>query len=110
MRAIIKAYDFFQSNKEITLDHIAKYIQLDRRVLDIETYGSFINDNPDPNSNAIRHFWDAIREIGYIESDINIDDHIDTTPFTSALDSLLAENPGNANYQALKADFANLNS
>jgi len=105
MRAIIRAYDFFKTNKEKTMEDIAKYIQIDMRVIEIETYGPYINDSPEPNAKAISHFWDAMREIGYIESDIDIKDHINVDVFKKALDELIREYPGNTNYQELQAQF-----
>lgn len=46
-----------------------------------------------------------MKQIGYITSDVNIEDHINTAVYKNALESVLKSNPKDEIYTKLKADF-----
>jgi NitT/TauT family transport system substrate-binding protein len=105
LRALIKAYDFYKSNHEESLDIMSKYISIDKEILEAETYGDHIGSSPDPNKEGVVKFWNAMKDAGYIESDLDIADYVNTQLYSAALDGLIQENPENANYAELKANF-----
>jgi len=67
--------------------------------------GGHISSNPDPNKQGVIEFWDFMKQIGYIKSDINIEDHVNTAIYKSALESVLKSSPNDEIYKKLKADF-----
>ena len=103
--ALIKAYKFYQTDHAESINILAKYIKVDKAVLEGETYGGHISSNPDPNKQGVIEFWNFMKQIGYIESDINIEDHINTAIYKSALESVLKSSPNDEIYTKLKADF-----
>ena len=105
LAALIRAYDFYKSKKDESLDILAKYVQVDREILEAETYGQHIGSSPDPNKEGVVQFWEAMKTAGYITSDIDIAGHINTRLYAAALDDVIARYPGNGNYQHLKATF-----
>ena len=104
-KALIKAYDFYQNNKTESVDIISNYVKIDKDIIDAETYGGHMSSNPDPNREGIVKFWEMMNKVGYISSDKNITDYINTDLYAQALDELLKENPNNQIYQKLKAEF-----
>ena len=105
LAALIRAYDFYKSNKDESLTILAKYVKVDREILEAETYGQHIGSNPDPNKDAVVKFWGAMKTAGYITSDIDIAQHVNTSLYAAALNDVVAKYPGNKNYAQLKADF-----
>jgi NitT/TauT family transport system substrate-binding protein len=107
MAALIKAYDFYQTNHEETIDTIAKYVKVDKKYLEKETYAADATMvcSPDPLKKSVNKYWDIMKKTGFIKTDIDINDHIDTKIYKSALYRLIGEYPGNKNYARLAADF-----
>jgi NitT/TauT family transport system substrate-binding protein len=105
MTALIKAYDFYKTNQDETVDIISKYVQIDKELIKAETYGGHIFSIPDPNKEGVIEFWSFMNDIGYITSDVQIENHINTDIYQNALDGLLTENPDNETVQQLRADF-----
>ncbi|MDS1030218.1 ABC transporter substrate-binding protein [Bacillota bacterium LX-D] len=103
--ALIKAYRFYQTSHGESLDILAKYVNVDKDVLEAETYGGHISSNPDPNKKEGEDFWNFMKQIGYITSDENIDNHINTAIYKNALESVLKRYPNDETYKKLKADF-----
>lgn len=103
--ALIKAYKFYLQNPDETVDIISKYVKLDKELIKEETYSGHISSNPDPNKKGVEAFWAFMNKTGYIESDKNIDDYINTDIYKNALEGVLKENPNDEVYLKLKADF-----
>ena len=49
--------------------------------------------NPEINVDACVDFWDMMNEIGYIDSDLDITDYLDTSAYDAAVDEIVEENP-----------------
>ncbi|MDD3394954.1 MAG: ABC transporter substrate-binding protein [Anaerotignum sp.] len=102
LRALIKAYKFYQENEDETVDIIANYVDIDKDILKSETYGKFISSNPDPDKEATIAFYNAMVNIDYVQP-FDIESGIDTLLYEQALDSIVKENPNDATYQSLVA-------
>jgi len=109
LRALIKAYNFYQENHDETIDIIAKYVKVDKDILKEETYGDHMYTSPDPDKKAVIKYWDYMNKTGFIKSDIKIEDHIYTDLYKNALDEVIKENPDNVVYKKLEADFIRCN-
>lgn len=105
MAALIKAYKFYMENQDETVDIIAKYAKVDKDIIKEETYGGHIYSIPDPDKEGVIRFWDLINKSGYISSDLNIENFIDTSIYKLALEDVLKEYPNDEVYKKLKADF-----
>ncbi len=108
MAALIKSYDFYQTNHEETINATAKYVKVDKKYLEKETYAdnATMVCSPDPMRKSINKFWNIMNQTGFVKSDININDHINTDIYKAALDILLKEDPNNKNYKKLAEEFA----
>lgn len=105
MTALIKAYKFYQENQDETVDIIANYVKIDKAIIKAETYSGHIFSIPDPDRAGVVKFWDLMNKAGYISSDIKIENHINTDIYKNALDGLLKQQPEEAVYKKLSADF-----
>ncbi len=103
-RALIRAYDFFQTNHEKTVADVKKHIDIPDDQISFELYEGYADSNPDPDKIATTQLKNDAVAFGYI-SDYNIDDCYNTTVYAAALEGLIAENPDNAVYQALRQRF-----
>lgn len=108
MAALIKAYDFYQTNQEETVAITAKYVKVDQKYLTKETYAADATMvcSPDPLKKSIVRYWNIMKNTGFIETDIDINDHIDTQVYIAALNRLIKENPANRNFARLAAEFS----
>lgn len=108
MTALIKAYDFYQNNHEETIDITAKYVRVDKKYLEKETYAADATMicSPDPMKSSVNKYWGIMKQTGFIKTDIDINDHIETAIYKTALDKMIARYPDNPNYQKLVADFS----
>lgn len=108
MAALIKAYDFYQTHHGETIDITEKYVKVDKKYLEKETYAADATMvcSPDPLKKSTQRYWNIMKETGFIHSDIAIEDHIDTSVYEAALARLLRENPDNESYKRLTTEFA----
>lgn len=107
MAALIQAYDFYMTNHEETIDITAKYVRVDKKYLEKETYAddATMICSPDPMRLSVNKYWGIMQQTGFIKTDIDINDHINVASYKTALDTLLKESPQNQNYLKLAADF-----
>ena len=99
--ALIQAYDYIKTNPDESVKDVQKYVDFDRTVIADSIFSEHFNFSPDPNKKAIEMWWEMMNDIGFIDSDEDIDEHIDTTVYKEALDNLISEQPDNENFHDL---------
>ena len=107
-KALIKAYDYIKTNPDESVADVQKYVDFDKTVISDSIFSEHFNYSPDPNKKAIEQWWNLLNTIGYINSDENIEQHIDTSVYKQALDELITKSPDNENYKEL-LEFYNKN-
>lgn len=103
-RALIRAYDFFQTNHEQTVADVKNYIDIPEDQIDFELYEGYADSNPDPDKIATSQLKDDAVAFGYVE-DYDINSYYNTEIYAAALESLISEDPNNAVYQQLQQHF-----
>lgn len=104
--ALIRSYKFYMENQDETIDIMSKYVKVDKDILKAETYGGHIHSIPDPDKEGVQKFWELIKRSGYISSDLDINNFIDTTIYKNALDEVIEKYPDDGVYKKLKAEFS----
>lgn len=104
-KALIQAYAYTKSDPDGTLSDVLKYVQIDETDLRNAINSPHFYISPDPNTKAIEKTYALMKSIGYIDTTINIGDHIDTSVYKQALDELIRQDPNNTAYQQLLADY-----
>lgn len=105
LTALIKAYKFYRTHQDETLDVISKYVKVDKEIIRAETYGAHIHSSPDPNRQSVIKFWEYMNNAGYINSNLPITKYINTGIYQTALNGILKQYPEDPIYLQLKADF-----
>ncbi len=109
-KALIESYKWLSENPDASVDVVGKYVQVDKSVLtDAMTNGKTYN-SPDPNTKGIDKIYGMMKNMNYINTTVNIDDHIDKTVYKQALDELSKENPNDQYYQNQQAVYQTLNT
>lgn len=99
-KALIKAFDTFEHEQDESIKMMQNYLELDTEVLRADAYSRY-SPNPEINVDAVQTFWDAMNEIKYIDSDLDIMDYVNETYYNTAMEQMLEENPDNTFYQEL---------
>lgn len=101
-RAMIRAAEFLEANHEKSIEDAGKYLDIDADILEKDTYNHSIN-NPDPDEAKTVTFYNAMKELGYLDGkeDIDITQFVNNDIYESALNALVEENPGNEYYKGL---------
>jgi NitT/TauT family transport system substrate-binding protein len=102
LAALIRAYRFYKTNEEETVQIYTKSLKIDEDIVRNETYVKRVAEsNPDPLRKGILDFWQHILDAGYIPQDYPIDKHINTDLYKQALDSVIKKNPKDKVYQEM---------
>ncbi len=104
-KSLIEAYHFIKTNPNQTVTDVGKFVDFNQSVIRDSIYSEHFDYSPDPNKKAYEQWWNNMNKIGYINSTVDIDQHIDTSVYKQALDQVIAENPNDAVYQGLLADY-----
>lgn len=110
LKALLKAQKYFNDNPEDALAIGAKALNAkveDIRATLVDEKTSLIS--ADPNEKAVLDFWNMMKEVGYLKSDIDITKSVETSFYKAALDELAKENAGDKFYQDQLAAFAEHN-
>ena len=111
LRAILRAEKFSRDpkNKAATVDAIAKYVKIDKAIIEKAYYHGYLDQSTDPNVKAVKDFWITMQKSEFVKSQQDIAPYIDTTLYKAALDSLAKENPKDPYWRDLKKVFAKRN-
>ena len=103
-RALIRAYEFSQTNEDGTVADVKKHIDIDENYIRTEVYGGYGASNPDPDKQGTKALKDSIVELGYTE-DYDIDALYNTDVYKTALAQIIERYPDNAIYKSLQEHF-----
>ena len=85
----------------------AKALKLEPDLIRADTYtNKTFESNPDPLKKGTLDFWKTMKEIKYLpETDVDVNQHIDTTIYREALDEVLKRHPDDPIYKEMDAFF-----
>jgi NitT/TauT family transport system substrate-binding protein len=112
LTAQIKAYKIFITDPERTIAIGRKHLpDVEEAVLRRELYEvGHLDIHPDPESDRIRDFYQALIDIGYCEGPIErIEPYIDISIYKDAIDRVLSQYPNDPFYLEMKKHFEELN-
>ncbi|MGN0077235.1 MAG: ABC transporter substrate-binding protein, partial [Coriobacteriales bacterium] len=105
-RAMIKAYEFYKSNREQTIADVKKYIDIPDDQIEFELYTeSYCDSNPDPDYTATAALKEDALGFGYIEKDFDLESRYNLGIYENALNSLIEEDSSNETLASLKEHF-----
>lgn len=105
LRAMLRAEKYVVENHKETIDIVAKYVKLDKGLLDRDLYNVWVDQSTDPYLNGVRKFWDTMQHSEFIPPKGDITPSVDLKLYDQALTSLARENPKDPYWQKLLKDF-----
>lgn len=105
LTALLKAYQYYHTDRSGTVDAVAKYVQIDKADLLKDIYGGHLLVSPDPHRKSVLQFWDFMKKAEYITSNEAIDNHINTRLYASALSTLEQREPKENLWKNLDKEF-----
>ena len=111
LRAVLKAEKYAAENKDGTLDVLARYIHVDRDILEKDFYDPNKDNSTDPYLNGLRQFWGIMGDSGFLDTrKHSIEDAVDLQRYENALNSLIKENPQEPYWQKRLKDYKSKNT
>ena len=105
LTALLKAYRYYLTDKNGTVDVVAKYVQISKPDLLKDIYGGHLLIGPDPHRTSVLQFWDFMKKAGYITGNESIDSRINTRLYASALSGLEKREPKEKLWKKLGREF-----
>ncbi|HJW03229.1 MAG TPA: ABC transporter substrate-binding protein [Azospira sp.] len=105
LRALLQAEKYAAEHRKETVDAIAKYIKLDRAILEKGYYSPNLEQGTDPNVKGVQKFWLSMVGSEFIEGKRPLAPIFELSLYQKALESLIKENPKDAFYQARLKEF-----
>ncbi|KNF08114.1 ABC-type nitrate/sulfonate/bicarbonate transport system, periplasmic component [Gottschalkia purinilytica] len=109
LRALIKAEKVFNEDKEFAVSVNQKYLKLDENMAREFTLDTNQIIESDPRKNGIIEMWETMKNLNFIESDMDVNKHINIDLYKKALDQLKLENPNEPFYEKLEKRFDEYN-
>ena len=106
VRAILRAEKFAREDHPRTVDAIAKYLKLDRALIEKAYYSGYLDQTTDPNAHGVQKFWKIMQASEFVDSKDSIDSHIEVAIYKDALDGLARESPKDPYWPELEKKFA----
>ena len=103
-RALIRAYQFTQKDHDKTVQDVAKYIDIDPELIQVEVYGGYSVSHPDPDKQATSRLKDDVVSLGLIV-DYDIAPHYNTDIYRTALAQVIAQSPDESIFQEMQKHF-----
>ena len=105
LTALLRAYKFYLTDKNGTVDAVAKYVTIDKADLLKDIYDGHLLVSPDPHRKSVLQFWDFMKKIEYVTSNESIDSRINTRLYANALASLQKAEPKEKLWKNLEKEF-----
>ena len=112
MIANLRAYELLQTDKETSINCLVNYSGQDAAYVENVIYGTEDYDaamtiSLDPCKTAVEAFYETMKANGNIDANTTFDmaDHIDTTIYKAALETMLEREPDNTLWTDLAVEF-----
>lgn len=105
----IQAYKDINTDRESTIESLSKATGETEQYIEDYMYDEEASANrtynPDPNYNGVQDLYSSMLELGYVESDLTLDQFYDLSVYADALKEVIAENPDDTFYTDMKDYF-----
>lgn len=105
LRAVLQAEKFAGEHRKETIDAIAKYIKLDRAILEKGYYSPNLDQSSDPNVKGVQKFWLSMIGSEFVEGKRPLEPIFELSLYKNALESLARDNPKDPFWQARLKQF-----
>ena len=110
----IKAYKDINTDQDGTVKSLAKATGESEQFIYDYIYDTEASAhrtyNPDPNYNGVQGLYSTMLKLGYLESDLTLDQFFDLSVYADALKNVINENKGDSFYTDMKDYFISNNN
>jgi NitT/TauT family transport system substrate-binding protein len=92
------------------INSYAKQANIDFAKAKATLFEPHVSHTADPNTKGIVKFWDYLKKVDYIQSDLDINKFIDVSLYKEALDGLQKENPKDKFFTVLEKRYVAQNT
>lgn len=111
LRAFLRAEEAMQGNYDEVVDLVVKNLDLDKATAESFVKSPHMKYDNDPFEKSVIKMWNKMKDFGYIaNTDVKIEDHINTAIYKKALDSLLKDYPDSQFFKAKLEQFKEHNA
>ena len=94
LRSYLRAEEYMQDNMEEVSDLVVENLDLTKETADSFVLSPHMKYDTDPYTNSVKKMWDKMANFGYLTvGDINIDEHLNSSIYKRALESLIEDYP-----------------
>ena len=106
LRAYLRAEEAMQGNMDEVVDLVVENLDLDKATVESFVKSEHMKYDTDPFKNSVIKMWNKMGEFGYIpDTTIKIEDHINTSIYQKALESLIEDYPDSQFFQDKLVQF-----
>lgn len=111
LRAYLRAEEAMQGNMDEVVDQVTKNLDLDKATVASFVKSPHMKYDTDPYKNSVIKMWNKMGNFGYIkDSNIKVEDHINTVIYKKALESLIKDYPSSQFFKDKLVQFNENNS
>ncbi len=106
LRAYLRAEKDLNEDKSQVVDLVVENLDLDKATVESFVYSEHMKYDTDPFKNSVIKMWNKMADFDYIpDTSINIEDHINTSIYQKALESLIEDYPDEQFFKDKLAQF-----
>ncbi len=110
LRSYLRAEEYMQDNMEYVSDLCVENLDLTKETADSFVLSEHMKYDTDPFTDSVTTMWNKMADYGYLtKGDIDINDHLDSSIYKKALESLIKDYPDSEFFQDKMEQFINNN-
>ena len=110
LRSYLRAEEYMQDNMEYVSDLCVENLDLTKETADSFVLSEHMKYDTDPFTDSVTTMWNKMADYGYLtKGDIDINDHLDSSIYKKALESLIKDYPDSEFFQDKMEQFLNNN-
>ena len=111
LRAYLRAEEAMQGNMDEVVGLVVKKLDLDKPTVESFVKSEHMKYDSDPYKNSVVKMWNKMAGFGYIkDSNVKVEDHINTVIYKKALDSLVKDYPNSQFFKDRLVQFKQNNA
>lgn len=111
LRSYLRAEEYMQDNMEYVSDLCVENLDLTKETADSFVLSEHMKYDTDPFTDSVTTMWNKMADYGYLtKGDIDINDHLNSSIYRKALESLIKDYPDSEFFQDKMEQFAGNNT
>ncbi|ACM20887.1 ABC transporter, periplasmic substrate-binding protein, NMT1/THI5-like domain-containing [Geotalea daltonii FRC-32] len=109
LRAVLQAEKLKAANPRLAVEENKKFLGMDESMAKEFTLEPHQHVQADPDKKGVKQMWEDMKSIDYLQTDLDVNRHINVELYRDALNELLRRNPKDKYFKNAKKIFARQN-